>query len=319
MYRREKIRTLIIAIAILLGTSLISVYILLNSSSASILKSFNIKKIDIAYRTFTVEYEKVPAAKYYKIEIIDNTGRRNKLYTKETQNTKETFELQNMENGIEYSLMVYAYDARGDYRPANEEKLFTWNEVTFDDNEILLHDEDKVLGISGDIKNKSYEISILDNGEEKQKYKLESNEITIPKDLFVGKETTITANILVDGVVIDEIHLYSNINPITDIKITQPLNGRTIPYADFALSYEGLDNVDNRIVNIYDENGKLLKSASMKKNIAILSKELFTPNKKYIIEVEGSLEETYSKKGSVEVVISDQINTQPVYINKKPK
>ena len=319
MYRREKIRTLIIAIAILLGTSLISVYILLNSSSASILKSFNIKKIDIAYRTFTVEYEKVPAAKYYKIEIIDNTGRRNKLYTKETQNTKETFELQNMENGIEYSLMVYAYDARGDYRPANEEKLFTWNEVTFDDNEILLHDEDKVLGISGDIKNKSYEISILDNGEEKQKYKLESNEITIPKDLFVGKETTITANILVDGVVIDEIHLYSNINPITDIKITQPLNGRTIPYADFALSYEGLDNVDNRIVNIYDENGKLLKSASMKKNIAILSKELFTPNKKYIIEVEGSLEETYSKKGSVAVVISDQINTQPVYINKNPK
>ena len=319
MYRREKIKTVIIAVVILLATSFISVYILLNSSSASILKSFNIKKIDISYRTFTVEYEKVPAAKYYKIEIIDNTGRRNKLYTKETSNTKETFELQNMENGIEYSLMVYAYDARGDYRPANEEKLFTWNEVTFEDTDILLHDEDKVLGINGDIKNKTYEISILENDTEKQKYKLESNEITIPKDLFEGKETTITANILTDGVVIDDIHLYSNINPITDIKITQPLNGRTIPYADFTLSYEGLDNVDDRVVNIYDENNKLLKSASMKKNIAILSKELFTPNQKYIIEVVGSLEETYSKKGSVEVFISDQINTQPVYINKNPK
>ena len=319
MYRREKIRTIIIAVIILLGTSFLSVYILLNSSSASILKSFNIKKINISYRTFTVEYEKVPAAKYYKIEIIDNTGRRNKLYTKETTNTKETFELQNMENGIEYSLMVYAYDARGDYRPANEEKLFTWNEVTFEDTEILLHDEDKVLGINGDIKNKTYEVAILDNNTEIQKYKLESNEITISKDLFAGKETIITANILTDGVVIDDIHLYSNINPITDIKITQPINGKTIPYTDFTLSYEGLDNVDNRIVNIYSEEGKLLKSASMKKNIAVLSKDLFTPNRTYRIEVVGSIEDTYSKSGSVEITISDQIDTLPVYINKNPK
>ncbi len=319
MYRREKIKTLLIAIAILISTSLISVYILLNSSSASILKNFNIKKIDISYRTFTVEYDKVPAAKYYKIEIIDNTGRRNKLYTKETTNTKETFELQNMENGIEYSLMVYAYDARGDFRPANEEKLFTWNEVTFEDTEILLHDEDKVLTINGDIKNKKYEIAILDNENEIDRYSLDNNEITIPKDLFVGKETTITVNILTDGVVIEDLHLYSNINPITDIKITQPINGRTIPYADFTLSYEGLDNVDNRIVNIYSKEGKLLKSASMKKNIAIMSKDLFTPNKTYIIEVVGSLEDTYSKKGSVEITISDQINTLPVYITKNPK
>jgi len=319
MYIKEKIRTIIIAILILIITSFISVYILLNSSSASILKRFNITNIEISYRTFTVEYEKVPAAKYYKIEIIDNTGKRNKLYTKETKNTKETFELQNMENGVEYSLMVYAYDSRGDYRPANEEKVFTWNEVTFEDTEILLHDENKQLLINGDIKNKDYEIVILENENEIQRNKLETNEIEISKDYYAGKETIITANIMTDGIIVDDIHLYSNINPITDIKITQPLNGRTIPYADFTISYEGLDNVDSRVINIYSEEGTLLKSASMKKNTAILSKELFTPNKKYIIEVVGGIEETYYKRGSVEVIISDQINTLPVYINKNPK
>ena len=110
----NKLRVFIVAFVILIITTLISVYILRDSGSAAILKSFNIKSVDNVYKTFTVEYERVPAAKYYKIEILDNTNTRNKLFTKETTNTKESFDLDNLENGVEYSLMVYAYDARGD-------------------------------------------------------------------------------------------------------------------------------------------------------------------------------------------------------------
>ena len=315
----NKIKVFIIAFVILIITSLISVYILRDSRSAAILRNFDIKYIDNKYKTFTVEYERVPAAKYYKIEILDNTNTRNKMYTKETTNTKESFDLENLENGVEYSLMVYAYDARGDYRPANEEKTFIWNEVTFEDTDILLNDEDKILLVNGDIENKTYMIKVLEYGNILSEYDLTNREITISKDLFVNKETIITVQIIVDDVIIDEIELYSNINPITDGEILTPKDNSVIPYADFTISYHGLDNVDNRIINIYDENNKLLKSASMKNNTAILTKELFEPNKTYILEVVGSVEDKYSKSARVTITTSDQEYALPVYINKNPK
>ena len=315
----NKLRVFIIAFIILIVTTLISVYILRDSNSAAVLKRFNIKYVDNTYKTFTVEYERVPAAKYYKIEILDNTNTRNKLYTDETTDTKVSFDLENLENGVEYSLMVYAYDARGDYRPANEEKIFIWNEVTFDETEILLTEEDKVLYINGDIENKQYKIKVLENENVLNEFDLTTHEITISKDLYVNKETIITVQIIVDGVVIDDINLYSNINPITDATITVPLDNSIVPYGDFTISYKGFDNVDNRVINIYDQNNKLLKSASMKKNTAILTKELFVPNKTYILEVVGSLEEKYSKSARVTITTSDQEYALPVYLNKNPK
>ena len=78
MENMNKLKVFIVAVIVLLGTTFLSVYILRDSSSASILKSFNIKYIKNTYKTFTVEYEKVPAAKYYKIEILDNGNTRNK-------------------------------------------------------------------------------------------------------------------------------------------------------------------------------------------------------------------------------------------------
>ena len=315
----NKLRVFIVAFVILIITTLISVYILRDSGSAAILKSFNIKSVDNVYKTFTVEYERVPAAKYYKIEILDNTNTRNKLFTKETTNTKESFDLDNLENGVEYSLMVYAYDARGDYRPANEEKLFVWNEVTFDETDIILTDEDKILYINGNIENKVYKIKILENDTLINEYDLTNKEITISKDLFVNKETIIKVQIIIDDVILDEIELYSNINPITDAVITSPLDNSIVPYGDFTISYTGFKNVDNRIINIYDEKNRLLKSASMKKNTAILTKELFEANKTYILEVVGSVEDKYSKSARVTITTSDQEYALPVYINKNPK
>ena len=315
----NKLRVFIVAFVILIITTLISVYILRDSGSAAILKSFNIKSVDNVYKTFTVEYERVPAAKYYKIEILDNTNTRNKLFTKETTNTKESFDLDNLENGVEYSLMVYAYDARGDYRPANEEKLFVWNEVTFDETDIILTDEDKILYINGNIENKTYKIKVLENDTLINEYDLTKKEITISKDLFVNKETIIKVQIIIDDVILDEIELYSNINPITDAVITTPLDNSVVPYGDFTISYTGFKNVDNRIINIYDEKNRLLKSASMKNNTAILTKELFEANKTYILEVVGSVEDKYSKSARVTITTSDQEYALPVYINKNPK
>ena len=315
----NKLRVFIVAFVILIITTLISVYILRDSGSAAILKSFNIKSVDNVYKTFTVEYERVPAAKYYKIEILDNTNTRNKLFTKETTNTKESFDLDNLENGVEYSLMVYAYDARGDYRPANEEKLFVWNEVTFDETDIILTDEDKILYINGNIENKTYKIKVLENDTVLNEYDLTNKEITISKDLFVNKETIIKVQIIIDDVILDEIELYSNINPITDAVITTPLDNSVVPYGDFTISYTGFKNVDNRIINIYDEKNRLLKSASMKNNTAILTKELFEANKTYILEVVGSVEDKYSKSARVTITTSDQEYALPVYINKNPK
>ena len=315
----NKLRVFIVAFVILIITTLISVYILRDSGSAAILKSFNIKSVDNVYKTFTVEYERVPAAKYYKIEILDNTNTRNKLFTKETTNTKESFDLDNLENGVEYSLMVYAYDARGDYRPANEEKLFVWNEVTFDETDIILTDEDKILYINGNIENKTYKIKVLENDTLINEYDLTNKEITISKDLFVNKETIIKVQIIIDDVILDEIELYSNINPITDAVITTPLDNSVVPYGDFTISYTGFKNVDNRIINIYDEKNRLLKSASMKNNTAILTKELFEANKTYILEVVGSVEDKYSKSARVTITTSDQEYALPVYINKNPK
>ena len=303
----NKLRVFIVAFVILIITTLISVYILRDSGSAAILKSFNIKSVDNVYKTFTVEYERVPAAKYYKIEILDNTNTRNKLFTKETTNTKESFDLDNLENGVEYSLMVYAYDARGDYRPANEEKLFVWNEVTFDETDIILTDEDKVLYINGNIENKTYKIKVLENDTLINEYDL------------TNKETIIKVQIIIDDVILDEIELYSNINPITDAVITTPLDNSVVPYGDFTISYTGFKNVDNRIINIYDEKNRLLKSASMKNNTAILTKELFEANKTYILEVVGSVEDKYSKSARVTITTSDQEYALPVYINKNPK
>ena len=68
--RSQKIKTLIVIIIVFISATILSVYYLLNSSK--VLKSFDIISLENNYTTYTLKFEQVPAAVYYKVTVVDN-------------------------------------------------------------------------------------------------------------------------------------------------------------------------------------------------------------------------------------------------------
>ena len=117
---KKKIRIIIISIIVFIVATFTGVNMLLNGDA--ILKNFVIKSVTNNFTKFTVEYESVPAAEYYRIAIISADDR--KVFETTSTDTKVDIELTNLINNKEYSLMVYAYDKLGDSRPAKEDYIF---------------------------------------------------------------------------------------------------------------------------------------------------------------------------------------------------
>ena len=310
----RKLKIIIPAVLVFILSTVASVYLLFQSDE--ILVNFEILSVKNDYTEYQVEFSKVKAADYYLIQIHNSSNR--KVFETKTNDEKVTLSLTNLQNNEEYSLMVFAYDKVGDYRPCEKEYKFTWNEPTFSqDLSIILNNQDYALTINGDLENKDYTLEVLNGDNILVSEKLKSNEYTISKEYYEGQEMELVANIKSDDTIVDELHLFNNLNPVTDISITNLVDEEVIPFNDTTLEYSGGDNAENYEIKIYRDNN-CIKTSTTSKKVVVLSKNLFSVGASYRFEVNAKYGE-YVKSTSVSVTMSDQIQLNPVYISNNWK
>lgn len=307
-------RTIIISIVFLLST-IVSVFILFNGNK--ILVNFEIISLENNFTEYSLEFSKVKAADHYVIEIHNSNNR--KVFELTTNDEKNTFSLTNLKYNEEYSLMVYAYDKVGDYRPCEKAYKFIFNEPTFNDSaSLLLNDEDYEVYVEGYLENKDYYLDITDSsGISLRHEKLENNEISIDKSYYEGKECELVVKLTCNDMLVDELHLFNNMNPLSDVKINNLTNEEIVPFNDVTLSYDGGDNASEYEIRVI-KDGKIVRHSTTKKHAVILSKNLFKVGEAYSLEVVARYED-YEKSNQVLITLSDLIQLNPVYISNNWK
>ena len=310
---KKLIITIIIVVISFIALTFLSAFFLMNSSK--VLSAFNIKESYHIYNTFHIKYDKVSAAVKYKIELMDSNA--NIIYGFNTTDTDVTFIVNNMVYNMNYSLMVYAYDSVGNYMPARKSYDFTFTDPTFDKSNIILNNEDYTLNINGNINERDYKLNIYSDNNTLVDEILKNNEYKISKDYYLNQEKELEVVLTADGVVVDKVYLYNNMNPIKDIYIETPTSNTSIIYNDVSLIFTGGENADHFNINIY--KGKtLVRSSETKKKKIILSQDIFETNNTYRIEVVGIYKE-YMKVSDVTFDMTGRDKLKPVYINVNPK
>ena len=310
---KEILIKVLIIIFMFIALTFVSVFFLMNSSS--VLVSFGIKNVSNIYNTFELTFDKVKAAKYYRVELNDQES--NLIYFFNTEDTYNKFYVDNLIYNTTYSLMVYAYDKDGNSMPAREAYQFTYLSPTIDRTDILLNDKDYLLKINGKIEDKEYYINISKNNEILKNERITSNEYNISKDYYINESVELNVEIICDGIIVDKVSLYNNMNPIKDIYIETPTNDTSIIYNDVVLIFSGGENAKSYIINIYKGKNLIHTSTANKKRV-IISRSFFESENKYRVEVIGTYDE-YTNKSEVTFDITGRAKLQPVYINHNPK
>ncbi len=304
---------ILLIIGIFIALTFVSVFFLMKSNK--ILVAFNIKYVNNIYNSIELSFDKVKAAKYYRVELMDNEA--NMIYYFNTEDNYNKFIVDNLVYNTTYSLMVYAYDSAGNYMPARSSYEFTYLSPTIDKSNIILNNEDYKLNINGSLTDKKYYIHISHDGELLKDEELKGNEYIISKDYYKDKEMELYVEIICDGIVVDKASLFNDMNPIKDIYIETPVNQTSIIYNDVSLIFAGGDNAEYYNINIFKGNDLIHTSTTTKKKI-ILSRSFFETNNTYRIEVDGVYKD-YHKKTDVSFDITGRAKLKPVYINVNPK
>ncbi len=306
-------RTIIVLIVFVIST-ILSVCMLYNSDK--ILVNFDIIKLTNNYTEYYLEFTKVKAADHYVIQINNSNNR--KVFELETKEVKNKFSLTNLKYNEEYSLMVFAYDELGDYRPCEEEYKFVWNEPTFkEDSSLLLNNSDYTLFIDGDLSGKEYYLNVKDNEQVYLNELVDKNEVIISSTIYQNLEKELVVTLNSNNEIVDEIHLFNNMNPVSDLSITNVTNDTIVPFNDLTLSYSGGDNALEYEIRVIKDK-KIIRQSTTSKKTVVLSKNLFKVGEAYSLEVVGKYD-SYFKSSIVNITMSDLIQLNPVYISNNWK
>lgn len=312
---KNKIMSIIYVLLTFIITTILVSIILLNSDK--ILKNFSIISVDNYSTKYTVEFEKVKAAKSYSIIIYNDDN--SIFYTKNITTTKETINLVNIEYNKKYKMIILAYDNLGDSISVNNPYSFTYTDPTFNkENDLVLsQNTDYNLQIDGKINKKNYMIKLFTNGKEIKKEVLKTNTYTIPKELYKDQTEVINVKIYENLNEINSINLYSNMSPLTDLTITSPQNDATLDYNDVAFTYNGGDNATSYLLQIY-KGDDLLKETPISKNRCVISSDFFNKAEKYKIRINALYKDysNYQKNAEVTFTMNAKDTLKPVYINK---
>lgn len=312
---RRRIKKIIPAIIVFIVSLIVGVEYLLHSDL--ILVTFNIQKVDYASSNISIVFDEVKAAKKYVVTISDSNNR--KVFEREIKKNKYNVTLENLEYGMTYSVMVYAYDRYGDVEPCEKEYLFTWDEPTFNNEQsLVLNNEDYVIEITGEFKKDvNYKIRLSEDGNILNEESIKDYSYKIAKEYYQDKSTILVIELVKDDKVVASRKLYNNLNPVGDVNIKTPTTDSIVQYNDLALSYEGGENSSEYIINVF-RGSVLTKTSTTSKSTVILSKQLFEPTVTYTLEVIAKYQD-FEKKAAVTITIADKEQHKPVYINKNWK
>lgn len=317
MIRKLKIRTFLVAIITLFLGSLMMSYSIINSDD--FLKSFKIINVSNISNKYHIEFEKTKSAVDYEIIVYDEDS--NIIANEKTTENIIDIDMPNLKYDNKYKMLIYAYDKLGASITVKNPYEFTYTEPTFskDNNLVLENNEDYTLYIDGNLESKNYEIGLFDGETLITKESIKTNEYVIKQKYFNGLNQVLIVKLFDGDNVINKIDLYSNLSPISDIKIVSPQNDALLDYQDVPLTFTGGDNASNYTLEIY-KDGILIKSVSLTQNRAIISSEFFMKDNKYTFKIKASYLDytSYSKETTVNFQMKEKATLLPAYINSNP-
>ena len=317
MIRKLKIRTFLVAIITLFLGSLMMSYSIINSDD--FLKSFKIINVSNISTKYHIEFEKTKSAVDYEIIVYDEDS--NIIANEKTTENIIDIDMPNLKYDNKYKTLIYAYDKLGASITVKNPYEFTYTEPTFskDNNLVLENNENYTLYIDGNLESKNYEIGLFDGETLITKESIKNNEYIIKQKYFNGLNQVLTVKLFDGDNVINKIDLYSNLSPISDIKIVSPQNDALLDYQDVPLTFTGGDNASNYTLEIY-KDGILIKSVSLTQNRAIISSEFFMKDNKYTFKIKASYLDytSYSKETTVNFQMKEKATLLPTYINSNP-
>lgn len=317
MIRKLKIRTFLVAIITLFLGSLMMSYSIINSDD--FLKSFKIINVSNISTKYHIEFEKTKSAVDYEIIVYDEDS--NIIANEKTTENIIDIDMPNLKYDNKYKTLIYAYDKLGASITVKNPYEFTYTEPTFskDNNLVLENNEDYTLYIDGNLESRNYEIGLFDGETLITKESIKNNEYIIKQKYFNGLNQILTVKLFDGDNVINKIDLYSNLSPISDIKIVSPQNDALLDYQDVPLTFTGGDNASNYTLEIY-KDGILIKSVSLTQNRAIISSEFFMKDNKYTFKIKASYLDytSYSKETTVNFQMKEKATLLPTYINSNP-
>ena len=317
MIRKLKIRTFLVAVITLFLGSLTMSYSIINSDD--FLKSFKIINVSNISTKYHIEFEKTKSAVDYEIIVYDEDS--NIIANEKTNENIIDINMSNLKYDSKYKMLIYAYDKLGASITVKNPYEFTYTEPTFskDNNLVLENNEDYTLYIDGNLESRNYEIGLFDGETLITKESIKNNEYIIKQKYFNGLNQVLTVKLFDGDNVINKIDLYSNLSPISDIKIVSPQNDALLDYQDVPLTFTGGDNASNYTLEIY-KDGILIKSVSLTQNRAIISSEFFMKDNKYTFKIKASYLDytSYSKETTVNFQMKEKATLLPAYINSNP-
>lgn len=314
MSKKHKIKTFILAFITFIVSTFVCSILIINGDK--FLRSFNIISVSNISTKYNVKFENVKAASEYEIIVYNSDNEI--LFNTKSDNNEVNMNLDKIQYNEKYKIVIFAYDDLGNSVSVKNPYEFTYTEPTFSNlnNLVLDNNEDYNLIIDGNVENKDYYISILDGDKEVVKEKLVTNDYVIKEEYFNDKNIVLTAK-LYDGVnEINRIDLYSNISPIGNIKIDNPVNESILDYNDVAFNFSGGENATEYTLEIYKDK-RLIKSTELNDNRAIISSEFFEKDKSYDIRIIAKYLDynNYSKDAIVSFKMNEKETLLPAYIN----
>jgi len=309
------IYTIIGIILLFISTTFIVAYVTINNGS--FLTNFKFKSITNTGLDFYVYFDDVKAAEYYNLIVYDNDNYQ--IYKDKLDSNSTIIKFDKLNFNEKYKIVVIAYDKEGNQKSVKEPYTFLWNDLTFDNtNEVVMNnDKDYVIRFLGDYKNKEYKLSIKENNVLKEIVDITSDTYTIKNNEFKDRKISYTLEILDDNIVISTYKLFNLITPITDIVFTSLSNGDIKDYNDVAINFTGGDNATNYLLELYGENNKLIRRKEINSKNVILSNNLFDKEQEYKVKITASYLDyvDYSKTSEVNFTINAKETLKPVYTN----
>lgn len=315
MIKKLKIRTFILAFLTMIICSLTMSFSLINSDNY--LRNFKILNVTNISTKYNIEFEPVEAAKEYEIIIYDENSAR--IYNKTVNTTNVTLDIDTLSYDKKYKLMIYAYDNLGNTSTSRNPYEFIYVEPTFDpNNDLVVNNENKTIKINGNLNSYNYTLALYQNEELIYKDNLESNSYTITNNYF-NNEGEYKLKIFKEDNIIDEISLFYNTSPLSDIKITSPNNNDLLDYGDITVLFDGGNNATGYILEIYKDD-ILIKNTNINDNKFVISSEFFQKDNKYTIKITGYyLDYTeYTKSDTISFNVNEKETLKPAYINVNP-
>jgi hypothetical protein len=311
---KKNLVILIVATLTFITITFIASIFVINSNKY--LKSFSLISVNNISNKYQIKFEKVKAAKSYDIIIYNDYQM--VFYKKTVYKTTNNITLTGIEYNHKYKLVVFAYDSLGDSISVKNPYTFTYTEPTFSENNNLIftNNQDYILLIDGDLSKKNYDIRLYEDHTLIKSDQLKTNKYIIDKSIFSNLQKKITAKIFYEDNIVNTIDLYSNVSPLSDLKIVSPTEGVVLDYNDVTFTYEGGSNATKYLLQIYKDH-TLIKEKEITKNRCVISSEFFVKAQNYKIVIKALYKDysDYTKSAEVNFSMNEKDTLKPAFIN----